>query len=325
MLAVSGMATNDGTVSLLLNEVNIGGISPTGTLYLYPYSMRYRGEFSTVVFDNVNGQTLHIDTPEDKVYVAHAYVQIPVVGNATVTDVYLDNLLSLSYLNGNYTTGEHVRIPVIPGYYDINMKINGVPTTTTIANVLGGTGLKIIQPSTSTITQYNDNYLVPSITATTGAVSYVISTSAGMITTSITATISGDSEIENYAYFSAPPSTPLAPAPKDPLKAWVDVYKNGALINQQQIYFNSLPNSQNSGGTNGFSSYVVDKYMYPQTVINGVITTNVLPGDFVEFYLYANVQADGSVPEVQSGHILHHYSGKGHATTTIHSGSILSS
>ena len=72
---------------------------------------------------------------------AHAYVSIPVVGNVEVTDVYLDGKLSLPYLHGNYTTGNKIRVPVIPGYHDINMKLNGIPTTTVIANVLGGVGL----------------------------------------------------------------------------------------------------------------------------------------------------------------------------------------
>jgi len=324
-LAVSGMADNVGTVSLALDDVKIGGTNPNGNLYLYPNSLKYRGSFSTIVFDNVNNQTIHIDTPEDKVYVVHAYVQIPVIGDVEVTDTYLDNNLSLSYLNGNYTTGESIKIPVIPGYSDINMKINDVKTLTVIANVLGGTGLKIIPPSASTITQQNDNNIISSITSTTGSTSYVISTYAGIITTSITATISGDTKIENHAYFGAPPPPPQVPPPRDPLKAWVDVYKNGILINRQQIYFNALPNSQNSGGVSGSSSYVIDKYTYPQTVVNGIITTNVLLGDFVEFYLYANIQADGSTPPIPSGHIFYHYSGEGQATATIHNGSILSS
>lgn len=325
IMAVSGMATSGGVISLTLDDVKIGGTNPNGNLYLYPNSLKYRGPFSTVVFDNVNDQAIHIDTSEDKAYVVHTYVQIPVVGDVEVTNTYLDNQLPLSYLNGNYTTGESIKVPVIPGYNDINMEINGVQTMTAITNVLGSTGLKVISPSTSTITQHNDNNLVSSITSTAGAVSYVISTSAGTITTSVTATISGESEIKNYAYFGAPPPPPPSPPPRDPLKAWVDVYKNGILVNQQQIYFNALPNSQNSGGVSGPSSYVIDKYAYPQTVINGVITTNALPGDFIEFYLYANIQADGSTPPIPSGHIFYHYSGEGHATTTIHGGSILSS
>jgi hypothetical protein len=324
-LAVSGMASQTGTIDLLINDINIGGTAPRGTLYLYPNAMKYRGTFSTVVFDNINGQTIHTSTPEDKVYIVHAYVQIPVVGNVTVTDTHLGNMLQLSYLDGNYTTGNHIRVPVIPGYYDIHMKINGVPTKTVIADVLGATGLKVIPPSISTITRSDDNDLVSSIAATSGSVSYVIATMSGSITTSITATISGDSEIKNYAYFGAAPPAPPAPHPKDPLKAWVDVYKNGVLVMQQQIYFNSMPNPQNSGGVSGTSSYVIDKYTYPQTVIGGVVTTNVLPGDFVEFYLYANIEADGSAPPIPPDHVLYHYSGEGRATATIHSGSILSS
>jgi len=322
-VASKGMSQYDGTVTLLINDVSIGGTSPNGIMHLYPDSLKYRGPFSTIVFDNVNNQVIHIPTLDDKVYVAHAYVQIPVVGNVTITDTYLDNQLALSYLNGNYTTGNHIKVPVIPGYYDINMKINGVPTTTVISNVLGGTGLKVIPPSTSTITDYDDNNLISTISATSGTTAYVISTTAGTITTSITATISGNSEIENYAYFGATPPAPPPPPPRDPLKAFVDIYRNGVFASQQQIYFNPNPTVQNSAGVSGSSSYLVDKYTYPQTVINGVITTNVVPGDMIEFYLYANISADGSAPPVPSGYIFYHYSGEGHATATIHSGSIL--
>lgn len=67
------------------------------------------------------------------------------------------------------------------------------------------------------------------------------------------------------------------------------------------------------------------KYIYSQIVINGAITVDTFPGDMVEFYLHANIQADGPIPPLPSGTIFHHYSGQGHATVTIHGGSILSS
>lgn len=325
LVASKGMSQYEGTITLLINDVNISGTSPSGILHLYPDSLKYRGQFSTVVFDNVNEQVIHIQTQDDKVYIVHAYVQIAVVGNVTVTNTYLDNALALGYLDGNYTTGEQIIIPVIPGYYNINMDINGVPTTTVISNVLGGTGLKVISPSTSTITDYDDNSVISSISSTTGSTAYVISTTSGTITASVTATISGDSEIKNQAYFGSPPPPPPPPQPRDPLKAYVDIYKNGAFVSQQQIYFNPVPSVQNSGGASGSSSYVIDKYTYPQTVISGVITTNVFPGDMVEFYLYANIEAEGSAPPVPPGSILYHYAGEGHATTSIHSGTILTS
>lgn len=145
------------------------------------------------------------------------------------------------------------------------------------------------------------------------------------MTTSLTATISGDSEIKNYAHFGSPPPSPPIPPPRDPLRAYVDVYKNGALVKQQQIYFNANPSVQNAGQTMGTSSSVTAKYAYPQTVVNGVITTSVLPGDMIEFYLYASITAEGSVPPIPAGHVFYHYSGEGYAAATIHSGSILTS
>lgn len=324
-VAVSGMVNYDGRIIVYASEFTVNDVSAGGVLRIYPSALAYRGPFSTVVFDNLNHRTIHIPTSEDRIYVVHAYVSIPVVGQIQVTDVYLDSQLELDYLEGNYTTGNKIRIPVIPGYHDINMKINGVSTTTLIANVLGGGGLKVVEPNSSTITNYAEDQTISSISSTVGSVSYVIATTEGIMTASITATISGDSEIQNYAHFGAPPPPPPPPPPRDPLKAYVDVYKNGVHVKQQQIYFNSNPIIQNTGQVLGTVSSVTAKYVYSQTVINGVITTTVFPGDMVEFYLYANIQADGSVPPIPSGSIFYHYSGQGHATATIHGGSILAS
>lgn len=321
----SGMTSDDGHITVTASQFQLKDTSVGGILRLYPDSPSYRGPFSTVVFDNVNGQTLHIDGQDNKIYVAHAYVNIPVVGDVEITDVYLDSSLALHYLQGDYTTGDNVKVPIIPGYRNINMKINGIQTTTVIANVLGGVGLKVIEANTSTITSYVENNAIPSIGATAGTTSYVVATSEGTMTTSLTATISGDSEIENHAYFGSPPPPPPPPPPRDPLKAYIEVYRNGALVRHQQIYFNANPTILNTGQTAGSSSSVTAKYTYPQTVVNGVITTNVLPGDFIEFYLYASIEAEGPLPPVPPGHTLYHYSGEGHATATIHSGNILTS
>ncbi len=322
---VSGMTNYDGMITISASQFQINDASVGGTMRLYPDAPSYRGSFSAVVFDNVNDQILRIHTQDDKIYVAHAYVNIPIVGDVEITDVYLDNSLALSYLQGNYTTGNNLKVPVIPGYHDINMKINGVPTTTVIASVLGSTGLKVIEPNSSIITDYAESDMISLIEAATGAVSYVIATAEGTMVTSLTATISGDSEIKNYAHFGSPPPLPPVPPPSDPLRAYVDVYKNGALVKQQQIYFNANPAVQNAGQTTGSSSSVTTKYTYPQTVVNGVITTTVLPGDMIEFYLYASVKAEGSAPPIPPGHVFYHYSGEGRATATIHSGSILTS
>ncbi|MEM3064465.1 MAG: hypothetical protein QW177_03735 [Candidatus Nitrosotenuis sp.] len=324
-VAVSGVSSYDGKITVQASEFAVNDVSMGGMLRIYPSALSYRGPFSTVVFDNLNRQTIHIQTPEEKVYVVHAYVSIPVVGQVEVTDVYLDNHLKLGYLDGNYTTGDKIRVPVIPGYHDINMKINGVPTTTVIANVLGGTGIKVMESTSSTITSYEENAAVSTVSSTAGSMSYVISTKEGTLSASITATISAESEIENYAHFGYPPQPPPPPIPRDPLKAYVDVYKNGVLVKQQEVYFNSNPVVQNTGQVVGSASRVAAKYVYPQTVINGAIKVDTFPGDMVEFYLHANIQADGPIPPVPSGAVFYHYSGQGHATVRIHGGSILSS
>lgn len=325
MLAVSGMATEEGILDLLIGELNISGDAPSGIILLYPDAMRARGPFSTIVMDNVNSEMLYVSTIEDKVYVAHAYLQIPIIGDAEVTETSLDGSLTLPYLDGNYTTGNHILVPIIPGYYDVGMRINGLPTIIRISDVLGGTGVKVVAPTSSTITRYSDGGIVPSVSATAGSVSYVVATSSGILTTSLTATISADSEVENHVLFELAPPIPPAPRPKDPLKAWIDVYKNGESYDQKQIYLNSLPESQNSGGVSGLTSFIIDRYAYPQTVISGTVETSVNPGDFVEVYLHAEIAADGSAPPVPSGYVPSRYWGQGHATVTIHGGSMISS
>lgn|GEM_PF-2041851 len=325
LVSASGMALPDGTLTLLLGDVNIGGSHPSGTITIYPDSLKHRGQFSTVVFDNINGAVFHAGGADSSIYVAHAYVQIPVTGNATITGVSLDGVLALPHIDGNYTTGYRVRIPIVPGYHNISMGINGVPVAIAIADVLGGTGLKVVEPGTSTTTRLDDDGLVSSISATTGSTSYVVATTQGRITTVVTATVSGTSHIENRAYFGSPPPQPPPPPPSDPLKAYVDTYKNGRFVSQNQIYFNSDPLTSTSGRTEGSSSSVSAQYSYPQTVISGTLTTDVAPGDMVEFYLYAEISSDGPVPPIPPNHIFYNYAGTGRATATIHGGSILSS
>jgi hypothetical protein len=146
------------------NSIKITG----GVLNLYHDSMTYRGPFSTVVFDELNNQTIHIDTQDDKVYTVHAYVKIPVTGNVSVTDTNLDGTLYLPYLDGEYSDGESIMVPVIPGYRTINIAINGVSTSLDYADVLGGTGIKIASPATSTIQRSDITTPISSSEATAG-------------------------------------------------------------------------------------------------------------------------------------------------------------
>lgn len=322
---VSGLTSSDGRIVVLPSEFSTNDVASNLKLKIYPDSISYRGPFSTILFDNVNRKTLHIPTTDSKIYVASAYASIPVLGKIELTDVFLDNLLPLEYLNGNYTSADHIMVPIVAGFDEIEMKINGIPTTILVSNLLGGGGLKVVGPTSSTISKLTENGIIPFVSATAGGQSYVIATSRGLLTTSLTATISAESQIQNSAQLEAVPPPPQPPQPKDPLKAYVEVYKNGVLEYQKQIYFNSNPVVQNTGSVEGTASVVTSRYLYPQTVINDIITTPVSPGDMIEFYLYANIYADGETPAVPSGYKVKRYLGVGTATVRIHSGSILTS
>lgn len=332
-VSTSGMAPASGPLTLLLNDVDIKGTpgaSPTGTLYLYPNSLAYRGSFSTVVFDNINGQTIHIPTSDDKVYVVHAYVQIPVTGSVTVTNINLGGgtletslgTLSLSYLNGNYINGQTIKVPVIPGYLNINMVINGVPITTIISNVLGGTGVKIANPATQTINdQYTDSAL-SLIESTTGTIAYAIATTTGNLNANVFGTISGSASLTNTVTLTIPPPPPPHVVRKDPLTGWIDIYKNGVLVQSAQLLFNDQPTFTSSNTVSGSSQIQTASYSYAQTTISGTIVTSVAPGDMVEYYLYAKIHADGIPLVPPSGYTVTAVTSQGTATATIHSGSV---
>ena len=332
-VSASGMGSESGSLTLLLTDVNISGTqgaATTGTLYLYPDSLAYRGSFSTVVFDNINDEIIHIQTADHKVYVVHAYVQIPVTGSVSVTNTNLGGgtlgttlgALPLQYLNGNYSNGDLIKVPVIPGYLNIDMDINGIPTTTTISNVLGGTGIKVANPATQTINDQDNDSPLLSIEATTGTVAYAIATTSGSLNANLLATISGSSSLTNTVTLTSPPPPPASPARKDPLTGWVDVYKNGVLIQSVQLFFDDQPTFTSSNVVSGNSQVQTASYSYAQTTISGTTVTGVAPGDMIEYYLYAKIHADGIPLTPPSGYAVSAISSRGIATATIHSGNV---
>lgn len=329
-VSASGMALENGHLTLLLTDVDVKGsqgAAPTGILYLYPDFLAYRGSFSTIVFDNINDEIIHIPTVDDKVYVVHAYVQIPVTGSVTITNTHLNGgtslgTLSLSYLDGNYNNGDLIKVPVIPGYLNINMEINGVPTITVISNVLGGTGIKVANPATQTINDQDTDSALTFIESTTGTVANAIATTTGYLNTNFLATISGSADLTNTVTLTTPPPPPPPVIRKDPLTGWVDVYKNGILIQSIQLFFNDHPTFASSNIVSGSSQIQTASYSYTQTTITGTAVTSVSPGDMVEYYLYAKVHADGIPLTPPSGYLVSTVSSKGTATATIHSGSV---
>ncbi|QLH09295.1 hypothetical protein DSQ19_07260 [Candidatus Nitrosotenuis sp. DW1] len=332
----SGMTPENGPLTLLLTDVDVKGTqgtAPTGTLYLYPDSLFYRGSLNTVVFDNVNGKTIHMPTVDDKIYVVHAYVQIPVTGSVTITNTTLNGgtlgmslgELLLSYLNGNYENGDLIKVPVIPGYLNINMNINGIPTITMISNVLGSTSIKVANPATQTINDQDTDSALAFIESTTGISAYVVSTVTGNLNANFLAVISGSSTLTNTVTLATLPPLPPPVIRKDPLTGWIDIYKNGVLVQSIQLFFNDQPTFTSNNIVSGNSQIQTAAYSYSQTTISGTSVTIVAPGDMIEYYLYAKVHADGIPLIPPTGYVVSTVTSKGIATATIHSGSVITS
>ena len=314
LVIVTGMSSASGQI--LIDNVDNAPSLVGGLLYLYPDSLSYRGPFSTVIFDNVNNETIHINTIEDKVYVVHAYARIPVVGTVTVTDMNLDGTLDLPYLNKQYVGG-NILVPIIPGYDTINMKLNGVSASIDYANILGGTGIKIVDPATSTIPQYNVEAPISSAEASVGTVAYAIATSTGTLNAIITETISGTVFIQNTYILEQNPPVPPPPVRRDPLSGWVDIFVNGALVKQTSLGINPNPGFTETNTVSGNTVTRSVTYTYGDYVLVGNTAVTVSAGDFVEFYVYAKIHGDIDGYAAPGGYSIVSSSGTSSATANI--------
>ena len=287
------------------------------------------GDAGMIVLDHANSESLAVagGADEDTVYTVHAYVKIPVTGAVTINGTSMDGL-ALPYLDGSYSGGDSMMIPVIPTYRGISMSINGMDAYLGIADVLGGTGLRITDPVSSTISVSQDRF-VDSIQSTAGIVAYAVAPTDGRMKAHVRAEISGVSEITNTrTYFENTPPPPPPPRPRDPLTLWIEVYVNGQLREidgrtQTQIFFSDTPGeSHQSGASGSHSTFHTARFSYPDILVFDSMSVPVEAADFVEFYFYNQIEAHGSVPPLPSGFHEHAQHGRASATATMRYASI---
>ena len=286
---LTGMTSESG--DLTINTIANPPATPGGKLRLFPDALAYRGPFSTIVFDNIHNEIIRMPATADTVYVVHAYAQIPVTGTITVSELNLDKTLQLPYLNGDYTTGDVIHVPILPNHKTINLRINDIPASLRYADILGGTGIKIADPTAATITRRDLDDSIRDISATAGTATYAVATSDGTINAVISITFSGSASIANKYTLQEPPPPPPPPRPADPLKAYVEIYKNGERYGDDRITLgiNPHPVSSPSAGLSGNIATQSITYRYPDHTLTGTATVNVNAGDFVEFYIYGNI------------------------------------
>lgn len=273
---------------------------------------------------------LHLQSPAgDRVYNVHSYVKMPVQGaDITVSRAGLGGLVDLGYLDGTYATGQALFVPVIPTYGQIDLTVNDTVVSVRVEDVLGSSGVHIADPVSSTTRTYTPGGFTGSVSATAGAVTYMITTIDGKAKAHVQATVSGQSEITNTRKFALPNiPPPPPPAPRDPLTTWIEVYVNGELRRvdgreKTQIFFSDASVGGHSGGTDGNKSYHTARFSYPSVTVNDTISVPVSAADFVEFYFYTKIDAEGSMPPIPDGFVEYDRSSEASATATLRYASI---
>lgn len=324
----TGITDSDG----IINIPNIDSQHVSGKLLLYTDNkiLTYSGDFDTVIFDIKNGKSFKLNTSDEKIYTIHAYVKIPISsGPITISNMTLVNsnndALELDYLNNVYETSGEIYIPVVPGYQEIRMNVDGTESSLKYANVLGNSGVTIISSATSTIETSEASSDIFNATAIASSTGYIIATSDGEMQAVISETISGFIHITNkYTLVSLdvvrePPVN--EPERNDPLTAYVDVYINGVKDGETvQIGINPFPDFQSFA--NAVSNDVATRgvtYTYPDYTLSATLSTNVNAGDFIEFHIYAKIFGEIDGYEVPVGRILEQSAGESTSTANIKS------
>lgn len=323
----AGLSSSNGTID------HYETFPESFTLSLYPESMLYRGSFSTIVFDPHSEESFRLSTPDERIYTVHTWVQIPVVGSVIVSDVKVltkqGSEIQLEYLDGTYTASSddsgRIWIPVLPGYYSIHMKINNVDAALRYSDVLGASNVKIISPSTNTVSKESTSPIT-TIRASSGSVAYAISTSDGNMAAIVQGTVSGTAYFDHkYTEFNI-----VTPCSYDPLSGWIQIYKNGDLFRSGYKFVNYEPHiSINNYVDSGGFRHVKTTFTYNKQHIQETISIPVQTGDFVEFFIHSNIFAENALPSFSNtqqcgiNRIILHHSTQASATANIHDGSII--
>ena len=287
-----------------------------GLLYLYPDSLVYRGSWDGLAMDILNGGILRMPAIQDTIYVTHAYAAIPVTGDIMVTHVSLDGIMQIKYLEGSYSDGDTIHVPVVPGYHTIRLEINGVNASLAYGNILGGTGITIAEPESSTIRK-SASGPIHHAEAVAGTVAYAIAASDGTLKAAVSETISGTVHIQNTYQLekNPPPPPPLRRA--DPLSGWVDIHLNGKLVEQRQLGVNPYPDFDQESFRDGSKIVQSVTYSYPDYTLSAAISVPVKAGDLVEFFVYARIYGEIGRYDPPQGYHVRSSAGQSAATATI--------
>lgn len=319
----SGLQLNSQQITIAQQD------DPGVTLLLYPHSLYYRGTFSTAVFDLQQMKVTHLPTSSDQVYVSFAYIQIPVAGQAKITDVKINHDVTLGYLDGNYPPGSSLFVPVIPGEREVDITANGQTLSIPLNAIANPVGLKAVPVISNTNSQYSSTGQITSIDVNTVTSAFAIAPNNGRMFVAAALRVAGESSLTSDVSMYFVPNPPPPPRPRDPLSVYVDVYVNGQFVKSDLIYYDSDPIFSPLQAMNGLTYLQAENYKFKQTTTIGNEFVNVNAGDMVQFVIRTTVHADGQPitirPYAVTGGVLRPggTTSAASATASIYSGTII--
>ena len=209
----------------------------TGVIRVYnstTYAYTDNNKTGGLVFDHYNKQVHKGIITDDTVYFPIGYAKIPIPVNLTVSNFTLqsdDTIISLSYLNGNYTGGSAMYVPIIPNFLTIDMMINEYMMTLSITDISGLGANRLFDGNTNTVTQRYSGKHITLMESTTSASTYTISHIDGMVRFELQAKLSGELSVTNGIYMLARSSCEFRlQTPWEPLATFVEAYVNGERV-----------------------------------------------------------------------------------------------
>ena len=308
LAVTTGMTEFDGSLDITQTDLNS---NPMGNFIfkIYPDSVSDRAlNFDTLIIDVENKNTINVPSYENKIYIPHAYVSIPVIGTVEIDDMYFERRggganLHISYLNGNYTN-ERFLVPILPEYSGFKMTINDVDAGVQYKDVLTTASVRIATPGSQTVPYADSTSPILNASATTDTTAQHISTEESL-NVQILMSIDGEIEITNN-YVTCTEPVEVVQNDDNPLRGYAEIFINGVYRESIELGANEFPNSRNSadeftlvpndsrcGGLNGWDIEQYIKYEYPVYPLAYSYTiTGLYPGDIVEFVAYAEISGN---------------------------------
>lgn len=333
----TGIVPTDGTIQYpayaFLKHLNILG-SGTAKGFLIQ-------DIDDALIDLYNNRIVNTAITNDRnhVYDARAYVRLVIptdhlieIKNMTLSTHNHINMpetlpedfkkIELSYLDGNYTQGDKIMIPIVAKFPYVSFEVTGADRhgIFRVSDILGAPDIFLTSGKTTTLSLPPQSREITSITIKSAATGTFISSYEGDMDIVFKSSAAAEAKIENAYSLYGTQAASLIPAGYEPpgmFKMSADIYKNGSPV-QMGIPMGAHPHPAftSAEGTEGITGVHATTGSYTKSeswsmsdhVFFGAATVEVETGDIVEVIITAKF--DGSIPPLSRSY----GSAAGHST-----------